>query len=457
MSVTLDRQSVLTRFDQLLAEPDASEVELALLGGRCVLTRFAQNEIHQNVEESRIVAHARTVVGRYDSARIAAMRTTDTSVNGLRSLIERGIELALELPPTPGFVGLPDHSDIPSDGVVRHDRQTASTGPAFRADQVELAVEHARRAGCHAAGYYRITEGSFSNYDQPGVFAIGNSWGLRQCDIRTAVDLMVSVSTPAGGNGWAVDWGTRRSDVDARATGERALEIARASERPERLETGRYTVLLEPAAVAELLGFVGPLFAAKAVQERRSVIASRSGGKLGSDLVTLTANPFDPRVGGCRFDGEGLITQPVVLLENGWHRGLTVGHSEADSLGRDANGYGPLQPDSSDSVPRNLVLSGGTGSVEELQARNPNCLRITRLWYTRYVDPRDARVTGMTRDGFFEFRGGQLIRALQNMRYNGSVLDMLSGVIDMSDPIRIGDMAVPAIVTDAFHVQAAAQ
>lgn len=454
MSLALDRAAVLARFDELLAEPDASEVELALLGGRCVLTRFAQNEIHQNVEEQRIVAHARTIVGRYDNARIAAMRSTDTTQAGLRTLIERGIELALELPPTPGFVGLPDHTDLPNDSVIRHDRQTASTGPAFRADQVDQAVAHARRAGCSAAGYYRITEGAFSSYGQPGIFAIGNSWGLRHCDIRTSVDLMISVTTPDGGHGWAVDWGTRRGDIDASATGRRAVEIARANERPEPLASGVYTVLLEPAAVAELLAFVGPLFAARAVQERRSIIASRLGGRLASELVTLTADPFDPRLGGCRFDGEGIVAQPVVLLENGWHRGLTVGHSEAQSLRKDANGYGPLQPDSSDSVPRNLVLSGGNGSVDDLQARNPDCLRVTRLWYTRYVDPRDARVTGMTRDGFFEMRAGELVRALQNMRYNGSVLDMLAGVVDMSDPVRIGDTAAPAIVTTAFHVQA---
>ncbi len=454
MSLALDRSAILTRFDELLAETEASEAELALLGGRCVLTRFAQNEIHQNVEEERIVAHARAIVGRYDDARIAAMRTTDTTLTGLQRLIERSIELAGELPPTAGHQGLPDHAELPDDSVVRHDRQTASTGPAFRADQVEQAIAHARRAGCSAAGYYRITEGSFSTYGQPDIFAIGNTWGLRHCDIRTTVDLMISVTTPMGGHGWAVDWSSRRGDIDASATGRRALEIAQANERPEPLPSGTYTVLLEPAAVAELLGFVGPLFAARAVQERRSIIASRLGGRLTSDLVTLTANPYDPRLGGCRFDGEGVVTQPVVLLENGWHRGLTVGRTEAASLRKDANGYGSLQPDSSDSVPRNLVLSGGSGTVDDLQARNPDCLRITRLWYTRYVDPRDARVTGMTRDGFFEMRAGELVRSLTNMRYNGSVLDMLAGVIDMSDPVRIGDTAAPAIVTTAFHVQA---
>jgi PmbA protein len=459
MTIALDAASVLERMDTVLSEPDSSEVELALLGGRCLLTRFADGEIHQNVDEERIIAHLRMVVGRNDMARVAAVRTTRLDAAALRSAGLRAIDMALAMEPTTGFPGLPSSTDSDRPLPPFHERQTAASGPAFRADQVALATEEARRLGYAAAGYYRITEGGFGTWGEPDVFAIGNNWGLRRCQIRTAVDLMVGITTPAGGTGWAVQWGTGRSQVDPVATGARAVAKARASENPRALASGTYKVLLEPPAVAELLQFLGPLFAGRAVAERRSVIASRLGGKVASDIVTLRTDPFHPQLGGRVFDDEGVPTQPLTLIDAGWQRDLCHGFTEtmtagARIAGRDPNGYSPLQPTSADAVPRYMVLEGGSGSVDDLQQRHPDCLRVTRLWYNRYVNPRDATITGMTRDGFFQMSGAEILHGIHNMRYTGSVLSMLEGTLDMSESVRIGDSLCPALVTENFHLVA---
>src|SRR2546427_12991488 len=78
-------------------------------------------------------------------------------------------------------------------------------------------------------------------------------------------------------SGWAK---ANAPDVDAivpEALAERAMRKAAASHLPREIEPGRYTVILEPAAVLDLVGFLFYDFAGTAVLDRRSCFNERLG------------------------------------------------------------------------------------------------------------------------------------------------------------------------------------
>ena len=81
---------------------------------------------------------------------------------------------------------------------------------------------------------------------------------------------------------------------------------------------------------------------------------------------------------------------------------------------------------------------------------------MTRLWYIREVDPYEKIFTGMTRDGTFLVEDGRVVAGVRNFRFNQSLIEMLSNVEALSDPVRASgeetfDMVVPAMKVRDFN------
>lgn len=131
--------------------------------------------------------------------------------------------------------------------------------------------------------------------------AVANKRGNFGYATRTATDYSVTARTPDGsGSGWASAEGHRMADVDAAAVARVAIDKAVLSQKPRRLEPGKYTVILEPAAVSEMVPLILASFSARAAEEGRSLLTKKGGGtrlgeKMFSDKITVRSDPFDPR------------------------------------------------------------------------------------------------------------------------------------------------------------------
>lgn len=453
--MTLDRDRALAIVDAALEASDADETEVIVGGGRMALTRFAANHVHQHVDEDRLVVRVRGAWTVGGATRVAAASTERLDADGLREVIDRARSLAEHADPLDDWRGMavPEFfaSSRPPDGEP-WDATTADTGPAWRVNEVARCILPCRRAGdLTASGLLRITDGTLGDYGDPGIVAIGNTHGIRQHHRPTTVDMMCTVTTDSGASGWVTAWANRRSAIDMDALAQRAIERARAAESPRTVDAGSARVLLEPPAVAALLGFALPGFSRRAVEEQRSPLTGHVGERIASERVQLTANPGHRALLIRPFDGEGVPSRPLSLLQNGVVGDLAIARGDED-LDWTVSGYGPRQPSGADAVPTGAVLdAGGHGTVDDLVARTPSARLIARLWYNRLVDGRAARVTGMTRDGFYQLVDGRIDHALVNLRYNVRVFDVLNAIVDASEPVRVGSMYVPALVVDGFH------
>ena len=213
-----------------------------------------------------------------------------------------------------------------------------------------------------------------------------------------------------------------------------------SSAQPRPLPPGQYTVLLEPAAVNDLLSYVADYaFDARRVDEGRSQFAKPRGGtRLGERLfdprLSLRTDPFHPLVPGTPFARSGLPAQASTWIDKGVLARLSYSRYWAMKKGR------PPLP-----VCGTTVIDGGEGTPEQLLAGTERALLVTRFWYIRLVNPLTLELTGLTRDGVWLVENGKLVHPVNNFRFNMSPLRVLSHLDAFSRPVSTGDSVVPAM------------
>jgi len=374
------------------------------------LTRFANNEIHQNVTSANRALTLRVRLGR----RLGTAGTNRADRAGLAATAERAVAIARLAPEDPDLPDLaPPAAPRALDAFVP---ATAASSPEERADAVGPVLRQAEAQGLNAAGALTASATSFAYANTLGQFA----W-----QPETYAQFTCTVRSPDS-SGW-VD--RHRRDVralEAEALGRAAIEKAERSRAPAAIEPGSYTVVLEPNAVAELVSFLAVLgLGAQAEQEGRAFLTGKLGTRVTGERVTLVDDAYDPRGFGRPFDHEGTPRAVMTLIERGIARAVVHDRRTAKRAGVASTGHASPPPATDGPLPYSLVLAAGDQTLEQLIAGTERGILVTRFWYNRVVDAKKTLVTGMTRDGTFLIERGKRVRGLRNLRFNESVLGVL--------------------------------
>ena len=432
--------------EQVLAVAGGREVEAVLGGGVSRLTRFANNEITQNVSENRVELAVRVVDGK----RTGRASGNDLSPAGIERLVAAAAAAARVQPEIPDLLPLAGPQTYLA--VDADDPATGDLDADGRAREVGRAVERCAKAGVTAAGIYETGRGTIGDYGMLDTMAIANTRGLFAYHRGTHATFRISALDGAA-SGWAERESWRASDVDGAALADRAVEKAIRSRDARPWDPGAYTVVLEPAAVADLLQDMSWIsLGALAVQEGRSFLSGRMEERVAGENITLRDDPFHPLHRGAPFDAEGIPTRPTTLIERGIARGPVYDRPTAAKEGKESTGHSLPIPNTIGPLARHLVLEGGEGGAEALLSGIDRGLWVTRVWYTNVVDPKTATLTGMTRDGLFAIEDGRITHAVRNFRFNQSVVDLLNQVEGMSAVARAGGVVCPALRVRGFHM-----
>ena len=404
------------------------------------LTRFANNAIHQNVAEQGLTISVRTVV----DGRTARVTTNRTDEDSLRAAVESSLSLAHSQPKVPGLLPMPGKQRYKS--VNRFVPRTANLSPEDRARAVKKTCDLAVKNGQVAAGIFS------SGQSQT---AIGNSRGLFGAYRQTQAIFSITMQEGSAAS-WAKGNSASVASIDTQALAERASGKAHLAVNPRELAPGGYTVILEPAAVLDLVGFLFYDFAATALDDKRSCLNDRMGTQLFGKNISITDDVYHPLQLGSLFDGEGMPRQKVLLVDRGVPKNLVYSRASAKRGKKQPTGHGFALPNEYGEAPMNLVFSGGSDSLDKMMASTDRGLLVTRLWYIREVDPYEKVLTGMTRDGLFLVEKGKVTASVKNFRFNQSVLEMLRNVQQMSPSVRATgeeafEMVVPAMQISNFH------
>jgi PmbA protein len=425
---------------RLAQSTGAAETEVHVDEVADALTRFANNAIHQNVAEHGLTVSIRTVV----DGRTARATTNRIDEDSLRAAIDASLSLAHSQPKDPRLLPLPGKQRYRS--VNRFVTQTAALTPEARARAVRRACDLAIKRGQNAAGIFS------SGQSQA---AVGNSRGLFAAYRETHAEFSITMQEAPAAS-WAKANAASINDIDPQKLAERASEKAHRATDAQELPPGKYTVILEPAAALDLVGFLFYDFAATALDDKRSCLNDRMGKQLFGKNITITDDAYHPLQLGSPFDGEGIPRERVVLVDRGIPKNLVYARTTAKAARKKPTGHGFPLPNEYGEAPLNLVFSGGKSSLEEMIASTDRGLLVTRLWYIREVDPYEKVMTGMTRDGLFLVEKGKVTSAVRNFRFNQSILEMLRNVELLGPAVRASgeeafEMVVPAMKVRDFH------
>jgi PmbA protein len=444
-------------FSRIKKFSTADEVEGLFYGGRSALTRFANNTIHQNVAEENYGVSVRTVFGGR-TARATTNRFDDQS---LKDVVKASEDLARVQEPDADLLPVPNAGEgarataaLPS----RHFAQTAALTPEQRAEGVGKIVAIAQKHQLTTAGIFSSAE---------SIEGIFNSGGLSNWHTQTSAEISITMLAPDS-SGWQKSNSPNVANLNPRALAEIAAGKAVESAGPREITAGKYTVILEPAAVLDITGFMFFDFGGLAILDQRSFLNNRIGKNLFGENISIWDDVAHPLQSGPSFDGEGLRRQKVRLVENGVVKQLVYARASAEKMRKSeyADNVGPIEstghgfpiPNEMGEGPMNIVFEPphDPKTVDQMIASTERGILVTRLWYIREVDPYEKILTGMTRDGTFLVENGKLVCGVRNFRFNQSLIEMLSNVEQMSTPVRTSgeesfDMVVPAMKVRDFN------
>src|SRR3954463_15206599 len=133
-------------------------------------------------------------------------------------------------------------------------------------------------------------------------------------------------------SGWQKFNSPDARNLDPVAVAETAAKKARDSAGPKEIPPGKYTVILEPAAVLDMVGFMFWDWGGQAILDERSFLNNRIGTKLFGENITITDDAYHPLQSGTPFDGEGVRRQRVPLVENGVVKRLVFARGTAEKI-----------------------------------------------------------------------------------------------------------------------------
>lgn len=425
-------------------------VGVSMSSSEQVQTRYANNSI--------------TTSGRHQRRAVSISVTRDTrtgscSLNevtdeALRGALEKARELAAFAPPDPEYVEPLGPQNYPT--IQAFDDVTASATQARILPAVKAAVDRSLARKVETAGFFDCIASAA---------AVANSAGNFGFHTSTLADYSLTSRTPDGtGSGWASGDSHRIADINGAELAERAIGKALRSRHPRPMEPGSYTVVLEPAAVRDLIPLLMGSFNARNAEEGRSLFTRRGGGtmlgeRMFSDKVTLRSDPFDPRIpgmpwapggagpgggGGALAGGGGaggaLPNTRLTWIENGIVKNLNYTRYWAGKRG--------VRPTAAGG---SLILDGEDHSLDDLIASTERGLLVTRFWYIRSVNPTTAQYTGLTRDGIFLIDKGKVAYPVNNFRWNESPASVLRNVEMMGHPERVNGALMPAMKVREFR------
>ncbi len=399
------------KLETVLDKSKADETEIVYIGSESGLTRYANSAIHQNVAENNHTLYFRVVLGK----KIGVASTNSMITGDMVQTLQNAIEIAKTQPENPDFPGLPKPAAYRE--LDTYDETTAGFSPADRARIVRDLIRASDAMGFDLAGAFSTSHGEV---------AVMNSHGVRAYQPTTVASInMIAMS--ATSSGYAAGMSRKVNDIDFDKLARRAVTKCDLSQNPRQIDTGEYEVILEPAAVAELmewLNYIG--FGSRAFQEKTSFLAGKIGRKITSPMITIVDDGLDKNSIAFPFDFEGVPKKKVVLIDKGKAKGVVYDRMSAvKENGVKSTGHAmpPDQSMAAGSFALNVTMAPGKAAASKMIEKVKKGILITRFHYINgFIDTPNAVLTGMTRDGTFLIEKGEIVTGIKNLRFTDSML-----------------------------------
>jgi len=418
--------------------------EAVLERERLALSRFSENRISDVIDREETTLYVRCI----NDKRIGVIATGDISPNGIKQAVLDCEGMLKFMVPDEQF------STLPAPVETKHRERQDSPGtsfyePADRANVIRRIAGIAHKANLEASGAFR---------QEWKMLAVSNTLGVNRFYTGSHAQLSVTMSGKDDNSGWGMAYNPDAVQIDGDNLALTASRIAMKSRNPQSIPSGKYTVILSPAAVGQLLillSFMG--FGCKTLYQKRSFMAGHIGEKIAGDNFTVYDDANDENFASPTIDYEGIPRQRVALVENGIARGVVYNSYYANLMETQSTGHALPPTNAFGPYPKNLVVAGGERQTDDLVKSTQKGLLVNHFWYLNYLNPMRTMVTGTTRDGLFLVENGEITTPVKNMRTNQSILEAFSNIEELSKDRVVYPqfgvlMKVPAMKVGEFNL-----
>lgn len=348
----------------------------------------------------------------------------------------------------------------PERGVTLYD------GPLVRCDEVEVedpkirALTHEDRmkyakamtdeAFAHDSRIISVRSASW--HDGWGASFFATSKGLAGWEQGASAACGTAVLAQSGDNtemGYCGTDAMRLDEIDVRKDARRAVEQTVAALGGKRLDTGTYTIMIEPETMASFVEIIGGLFCASDIHKGRSMMKGRLGEMVASSCVTLADDGRIPwKMGSSSWDSEGVPTGRHVLIERGTARSYLYNLQYASrdgvpSTGNCARGASSLP----DVGTTNIILEAGTESPEALRSRIKNGMYVNGVMGLHTLDP----VSGNFSIGAKGMRieNGEITTPVSGVTIASNLSELMKNISAVASDLKFfGAAASPTVVVE---------
>lgn len=418
----LTEQEAKSLTSKILSLVNADDASAGVGSNKQSHLRFAGNNVLTSGSREGRSANVTVWIG----GKRGSSSTSDLDDASLKAMVEQAEKIARNAPPDREYLPtLGKQTYKPVNGYVE---ATANLSLTDRAKQIGAILSECEKNGVIGAGFHSASSQAGGNATKNGNFDFERT---------TGVGLSVTARTPDGtSSGYFLRSHHDIAKLNTMHIAHESIRKALDGKNARTIDPGVYTVILEPQAVADLIGGFGFGFNARNAEEGRSVFSAQGGKtKLGEKIfdekITIYSDPWHPDLPGSKSAQGGIPAQRISMVDKGVLKTLTYNRFWAKQKGVEPT-PGPV----------NTILetSGPTSSIEEMIKSTERGIIVGRFWYIRQTDPRTASSTGLTRDGVWWIENGKIAYPLRNFRFNQSTVRMLApgNVLMVGKPERVG-------------------
>jgi predicted Zn-dependent protease len=418
----LTEKEVRTLTEKILSMVNADDATAGVGSNKQSHLRFAANNVLTSGSREGRSANVTVWIG----GKRGSASTNDLDDASLKAMVEQAETIARNAPPDREYV--PTLSKQTYKPVTSYVEATANLSLTDRAKQIGAILSELEKNNVIGAGFHSASSQAGGSATKNGNFEFERS---------TGVGLSVTSRTPDGtSSGYFLRSHHDIGKLDTMRIARESIRKALEGRNARAIEPGIYTVILEPQAVADLIGNFGFGFNARTAEEGRSVFSApggktKLGEKVFDEKVTIYSDPWHTELPGSQSAQGGIPAQRIVMVDKGVLKNLNYNRFWAKQKNTDPT-PGPV----------NTILetSGPTSTLEEMIKSTERGILVSRFWYIRSTDARTASSTGLTRDGVWWVENGKIAYPLKNFRFNQSTVKMLGpgNVLMVGKPERVG-------------------
>jgi len=422
---------------------DAADCVVASSGSTEIAVRLGKVESIDRSESGEL--GLRVFIG----TRSATASTSDLSRAAIDALVERTVAMARLAPEDP-YAALAPAEMLAHGPFADFDLDDVQDqGPEALRDRA-LAAEDAARAVPGVTN----SQGAGASHGT-GLSAIATSTGFAGSQSGTSHSVSASVLAGEGAR-MQRDYhyhSTRHlSDLDDPAEiGAEAGRRAVARLDPVRLKSGQMPVVYDPRVASSLLGHLVGAMTGSAIARKTSFLLEKLGTRLFANDIRVIDDPHRPRGMRSRaFDGEGLATSRIALIDDGVLMQWIAETASARQLGIAPTGHAARGVSGAPSASTsNLHLEPGTLSPAALMADIADGFYVTELI--------GMGVNGLTGDysrGASGYRivDGQLAEAVSEVTIAGNLIDMYASLVPADDLVFRHATNAPTVRIDGMTI-----